>query len=442
MKQKNIFVPGLTDLQRRELETVRGAEELRFHNLLDYERLVNTQTIDFEGLLDEARRELAAFDDSVDGVIAHWDFPASLIAPILARERGLPAPSLESLLKCEHKYWSRLEQRASIPECVPGFAAFDPFDDNALESIELAFPFWVKPVKAHSSNLGFKIEDEAQFNDAIAQIRAEIADVGDAFNDALSRVDLPPELQGADGNTCLAEQFVEGRQVAPEGTVFRGHFSSHGVFDMHKDAAGMSFERLDYPASSVPEEVQQRMIDLTERYLKHIGFDNGCFNSEFMWDEENDQLWLIEVNTRISQSHSDLFVKVDGASNHEVAIDIALDREPRMPHREGRWAVAGQCMVFHDEDAVVTRVPDEEDKRKLAERYPGAVLTLMVQEGDRLSEMPGQDSYRYVVGKLYLGAGSHEELRRLHHEIAAQLPFEFTSAAAVPDAREAQEVQV
>jgi biotin carboxylase len=425
MAVKNIFVPGLTDVQRGELETVHGAGNYRFHNLLDYERLVNSAEIDFGELLDAARTELEAFDGTVDAIVAHWDFLVSVLGPILCQERGIPAPSLESLLKCEHKYWSRLEQRAAVPECVPKFASFDPFDDGALAGISIDFPFWVKPVKAHSSNLGFKITNEDEFTAALDQIRAEIGNVGDAFNAVLSRVDLPPELAGADGNTCLAEQYVEGIQAAPEGTMFQGSFNAHGVFDMHKDAHGTSFERLDYPANSVPEPVQQRMISLTERFMKHIGFDNGCFNAEFMWDAEQDKLWLIEVNTRISQSHSDLFAKVDGASNHEVAIDIALGQEPRMPRREGKFAVASQCMVFHDDDAVVTRVPTEEDKATLRERHPETTLTLQVKEGDRLSELPGQDSYRYIIGKLYIGADSREQLLERYHAILAELPFEF-----------------
>ena len=428
MSPTNIFVLAMTDEQRRELETVRDAEDLTFHDLLDYESLVAAREIDFEGLLAAARAELDAFDGEVHGVIAHWDFPVSVIGPILAAERGLPAPTLASLLASEHKYWSRLAQRESIPECVPAFAAFDPFDDDALTGVrkELDFPFWVKPVKAHSSALGFKVTNEEDFRVAQSKIRGSIEELGDAFNAALSRVDLPPELGDAGGNTCLAEQFVAGMQCAPEGTVFDGEFRVHGLFDMHKDEAGTSFDRLDYPAGSVPEPVQDRMIDLTRRYMEHIGFDNGCFNSEFMWDEENDQLWLIEVNTRISQSHSDLFLKVDGASNHEVAIDIARGRPPRMPYREGRYAVAGQCMVFHDEDGVVSRVPDEADMERIRETYPDVRLVTQVEVGDRLSEVPGQDSYRFVVGKLHIGADSHEELGRLHKEIAAALPFEYS----------------
>ena len=426
--KKNIFVLGLTDVQRRELKTVRHAEEYAFHGVLDYDTLVNTTDLDFDQLMHDARAELDAFDGSIDAIIAHWDFPVSVMAALLAAEHSLPSPSLTSLLRSEHKGWSRLEQQKSVPECVPGFALFDPFADDPLASIDLDFPFWVKPVKAHSSALGFKVEDEEDFAEAVTEIREHIGEIGDAFDQVLRRVALPEELEGAGGNSCLAEQFVQGIQAAPEGTMFRGEFNVHGVFDMHKDEAGTSFSRLDYPASTVPESVQQRMIDLTERYLRQVGYDNGCFNSEFMWDEAEDQLWLIEINTRISQSHSDLFTKVDGCSNHEVAIDIALGQEPQMPHREGDYAVASQMMIFHDEDAIVTRIPTEQDRAEIERRFPGAVLTLMVEEGDRLSELPGQDSYRFVLGKLYLGADSTEQLLQRYAEITAELPFEFAAA--------------
>ncbi|WP_228798297.1 ATP-grasp domain-containing protein [Nocardia cyriacigeorgica] len=172
----------------------------------------------------------------------------------------------------------------------PLFAAFDPFDPDALASIDLPFPFWVKPIKAHSSQLGFEIADAEQFAAAVAEIQDAIGRIADPFDQALARVDVPEEVRVAGGRTCLAEQIVGGIQAAPEGSMFQGEYAVHGVFDMRKDAAGHSFVHLDYPARTVPSEVQQQMIDVTERYLRHIGFDNGCFNSEFMWEADTGQL--------------------------------------------------------------------------------------------------------------------------------------------------------
>ncbi|MFC4374504.1 acetyl-CoA carboxylase biotin carboxylase subunit family protein [Nocardia halotolerans] len=422
---KNVFVPGLTELQRGEIETVDIAGGLRLHSLLDYDALISAEEFDFEELLDRARAQLRAFDGPVDAIIAHWDFPTSVIAPILAAEWGLPSPSLESVLRSEHKLWSRVLQRESVPECVPEFRAFDPFDPAALDGIDLPFPFWVKPVKAHSSQLGFEVHDAEEFAAATATIRAEIGRIADPFDQVLARVQVPAEVQMAGGRTCLAEQIVTGTQAAPEGSMADGRYRVHGVFDMRKDATGHSFAHLDYPARTVPESVQQRMIEVSERYLRHVGYDNGCFNSEFMWDEDTGKLWLIEVNTRISQSHSDLFVKVDGTSNHAVAIDVALGREPEMPYRQGEFAVAAQCMVPHFRDGIVTRVPTAEEITALQRTFPRTVVRIEVEPGQRLSELHNQDPYRYKLATLYLGAADHAALERCYQDCLEALPFEF-----------------
>ncbi|MFC7407138.1 ATP-grasp domain-containing protein [Georgenia alba] len=430
--RRNVFVLGLTDLQRHDLENMRGAERFTFHSLLDYDSLVRDTDYDFDALLDQARTQLEEFDGSVDAIICHWDFPSSMLAPILAHDRGIPAPSLLSMLKCEHKYWSRLEQRTAVPDVVPGFSAFDPFAEDALAQVDLPFPFWVKPVKAHSSNLGFEIHDEDQFASALEEIRAEITDLGDAFNQVLRRVDLPRELQEAGGNTCLAEEIITGIQAAPEGVVSRGRFDVHGIVDMYKDPDGRSIERLDYPAATVPPEVQDRMVSTAERFLRHIGFDDGAFNVEYMWDPDTDRLRMIEVNTRISQSHSELFLKVDGTSNHEAAIDVALGDPPDMPHGEGRYAVAAQWHIFHDHDGVVRSVPSEEDVAALQRELPDTHVTFQVAPGDQLSDLPHQDSYRFKLGSLYLGADDRDQLVERYRRALALLPFDIDP---VPEAK-------
>lgn len=421
----NIFVPALTELQRSEIGTVDLPGGLNLHGLLDYDTLIAAEEFDFDELLNRARAQLRAFDGEIHAIIAHWDFPTSVLVPILAEEYGLPSPSLVSVLRNEHKLWSRMLQREVVPECVPAFCAFDPFDPDALQQIDIPFPFWVKPIKSHSSQLGFEVADAEQFAAATKRIRAEIGRIADPFDQALARVRVPDDVQVAGGHTCLAEQIVTGTQAAPEGSMFRGEYHVHGVFDMRKDEAGHSFVHLDYPARSIPEDVQRKMVDVTERYLRHTGYDNGCFNSEFMWDSQTGKLWLIEVNTRISQSHSDLFVKVDGTSNHAVAIDVALGRRPGMPHRRGEFAVAAQCLVPRYGDGVVTRVPTDDEIADLQKRFPGTVVRIDVSVGNRLSELHNQDAYRYKLATLYIGAGDHAELEQRYQDCLDMLPFGF-----------------
>src|SRR5690625_6073998 len=78
------------------------------------------------------------------------------------------------------------------------------------------------------------------------------------------------------------------------------------------------------------------MANIADRFLTHIEYDNAPFNVEFFWDPETDHIWLLEVNTRISESHTDLFLKVDGASHHEVATDLSLGERPRIDRKSTR----------------------------------------------------------------------------------------------------------
>lgn len=91
--------------------------------------------------------------------------------------------------------------------------------------------------------------------------------------------------------------------------------------------------------------VRTRMAAITKRVMKHIGYDNAAFNIEYFWDEPHNRIWLLEINTRISQSHSDLFEKVDGVSNHQITVDLALGQRPQMPRGEGLFPRAAK--FFH-----------------------------------------------------------------------------------------------
>ncbi|MCC5884437.1 MAG: ATP-grasp domain-containing protein [Halomonas sp.] len=424
--KRNIFVVALEDQQRQELETLRHAEEFEVHSLLSVKEAVESPSFSFNALLDEARRKLDEFEGSIDAIVAQWDFPTSVMVPILCKEHQIPAPSVESVLKCEHKYWSRLEQQKVIPEVVPEFCGVDPFAENPLSQVTLDYPFWIKPIKAFSSHLGFRIENEEQFNAAIKEIREGIRQLGDPFNEALRYVELPPEIQKMDGNSCIVEQIVSGAQGAPEGTVFNGEFNVHGIIAQPNSVSkDIPYDRLEYP-SNLPERIHREMIDVSRRFLEHIGYDNGCFNAEFMWEEETDKLWLIEFNTRISQSHSEIFIMVDGMSNHEVAVDIAFGERPSMANRQGIAAVAAKCYIpYEHRDGVVKRVPSETEIEALKERYPGTKIRIDVEPGTRLGELLHQDSFSYRLGTLYVAGESHEQIEERYKACLEALKFEI-----------------
>ncbi|AEF39844.1 ATP-grasp domain-containing protein [Hoyosella subflava] len=420
-----VLVPGMTEAQHKMLTDLEAARDVTFRPLLDYERLVATEEVDISKLLDEAREEIRALDRDIDGIISHWDFPTSVIVPILAAELGLRAPTLESVLRCEHKYWSRIDQRESIPDVVPDFELVDPFDDDAARNLSLEYPFWLKPVKSHSSSLGFRVGSEAELRDALAEIRDEVGDIGDAFDAVLDKVSLPPEVRDAAGSKCIAEGLLTGREFVIEGCSTGGEVLVHGVFDMGIEEATKSLDSFVYPAEHIPEEVQKRAVSAVRKFLTHVGFADGCFNAEFIWNKENDKVCIVEVNTSISQSHTALFVKVDGAPNHLVALDVALGRRPEFPNRKGTCAVAAMCYLTTTEEGIVTKVPTSGELYAITETFPESIVELGVQPGDVLAHIAHQDPYRYRLGTLTIGAESARKLQRVYEACVSQLLFEI-----------------
>lgn len=424
---KDIFVMGLLDWQRRELETIGHAEEMNFHSLLSYEELVE-ENLGFDELLDRCRRQLEAFDGQPDAIVCHWDFPSSCLAPVLAAELGIPGPSLQSVLKCEHKYWARVEQQKVVPECVPEFDALDPFDPAAADKLRLDFPIWLKPVKGFSSLLGFRIENRNELEQSLAELREHIGELGRPFDECLRHADVPEEVNGVGGRHAIAETIMSGRQFAPEGYVLDGEVQIHGLFDMMLGQDGKSVAGLRYPAD-LPSDLEEQCVEVCRKVLAQVGFDNGCFNVEFLWDEEARKLWLIEVNTRISQSHCELFRMVNGMSNHEIAVSVGLGHPPHLPPPVvGR--VAAKFVLTKLDDAVVTRVPSAAELEELGEKFD-ALIEPMVEEGEQLSEIRGQPVYCFNVAEAWVVASSLQELMKTRARIADKLPIAFSDGRSL-----------
>lgn len=426
--KRNVFVMGLDEPNRRAIETIHHADSCEFHTLLEYDELIHIDRYPVEEMLQKARAQLDAFDGSVDAIIAQWDFPVTSMVPILCRERGLRAPSLESALKCGHKYWSRLEQQKAIPEHTPRFEALDPFDGDAFRRMELEPPFWLKPVKSFGSKLGFRIENEEQFDAAIAEIRDEIGKIAEPFNVILGYAEMPDEVRRVDGYWCLAEQLIDGHELAPEGCMQGGEVRVHGVVDLGLGGPhGKSIEELRLP-SILPESVQKRAIDAATKVIRQVGLEDGCFGVEFFWNEKTDHLWVVEINPRISQSHTYIFEMVTGQSNHEVAVSVAFGETPRLSPEEGEYAVACKFWLRdyeHDEDSVVTRVPADQDIARVQKRFPSARIFPTVEKGQRLGDLKDQDSYSWLLAEIKLAARSRSELRRKYVETVDMLCFEF-----------------
>lgn len=421
---KQVYVLGMNEFNRAKLEALPGADDYCFHGLLTPEEILCADDFPIESMLGRAEQQLREADPPPDAVVGYMDFPVSTILPILTGRLGLPGLDLRAMLKCEHKYWSRLEQQQVVPDAIPRFQLVDPFLDSPESQLELDYPFWLKPVKSAGSYLGFRIDDEAAFHQAISEIREHIHRIAEPFDRILGYIDLPPDIAAVGGHYCLAEGLLTGDMCTLEGYVHEGAVHVHGVVDSVREANSSSFARYQYP-SQMPASVTERMEEVARKALQRIGFDGSAFNIEFFWDRDSDRISLLEINTRIAQHHSDLFEKVHGVSNHQVAVELALGRDPHFPQAQGAFKCAAAFWLRRHEDAWVADVPSGQTLDAIARDWPGTYVELEVQPGMWLSELHDQDSYSYVVALIYIGAQNHEQLMATYEAVVERLAFDL-----------------
>ncbi|PSK96706.1 ATP-grasp domain-containing protein [Murinocardiopsis flavida] len=418
---ENVFILGLDEHNRETLESIPHLRDYRFHPLLDVQDMQDRAELDMTALLDRARAQLDAFPGSVDAIIGYWDFPVSSMVPILCAERGLPAAPLESVVACEHKYWSRLAQQEVIDE-YPRFAEVD-FDTTAKPP-GLSYPLWLKPVKAFSSELAFRVTDDAGFRDALARIKDGAGRIGEPFEFVMDRVALPDRVAAAGGTACLAEEEAKGDQVTLEGYVHAGEVYVYGVIDAECYPDTSSFLRYRYPTRQ-PADVVERLTGITRRVIKRLGLNWVTFNVEFFVDAERGTVVLLEINPRHSQSHAKLFEYVEGLPNHECVVRLALGREPELMQSKGAYQVAAKWFLRRFEDGVVRRAPSADDVARLEEAVPGSTVKLIAGQGDRLSDLPAQDSYSYELAQIFVGADDEAGLTEKYRTCAESLDFEI-----------------
>lgn len=418
---KNVFVLGLDEGNGILLRTLPHHRWYRFHPLLSKQRVMQGE-VPLPALLDEARDRVRSFGGTVDGIVGYWDFPVSTMVPILCSQFGLPAAPVESVVRCEHKYWSRLMQH-EVTTAHPAFALVNPTGPPRPPA-GLRYPMWVKPVQASASMFAYKVDGPGEFAEAVTRVRDGSGLLGKALDSVLSWLQPPEAVADAGGQACLAEEALRGWQVTVEGYCHRGKVHVYGLIDSIRYPGGPSFLRYQYP-SKLPAPVARRMVDVTTRVVRHIGLDWCAFNVEFFWDADTDEINLLEINPRISQSHAPLFAEVDGAPNHHCMVRLALGLPPAPPYREGRHAIAAKWFLRRFSDGVVRRVPSREDIARAERAVPGALVRVTVEPGVRLSELLGQDTYSYRLAEIYVGGGDEAELIEKYRRCVRLLPFEF-----------------
>ncbi|MDQ1592587.1 MAG: hypothetical protein QOG71_3214 [Pyrinomonadaceae bacterium] len=341
-------------------------------------------------------------DDELAGVTSGVGYPGMPVAAIMAERLGLAGPKVECVLRCEHKYYSRVAQRALVPSATPSFQLVPPEGLDA-DALGISFPLFLKPVKSCFSINAQKIFSLPEFRRAAATSLLPEGFLR-PFNDLLKAY----TGYEFDASHMLAETLLEGMQVSLEGYVFGGRVHVLGIIDSVMFPDTISFERFVYP-SRLPVEVQARMTQIAEAFISGIGYDDALFNMELIYNPATGEIHIIEINPKIASQFPDLFEKVDGTSSYTPLLQIALGEEPAFARGRGEFKLAASCVLRTFADKRVLRVPSGEQLAELARIYPDANVEVAVSAGDLLSDIM-QDGKSFRYGLINLGANSPEEL--------------------------------
>lgn len=287
-----------------------------------------------------------------------------------------------------------MAQAKLVPDAVPPFALIDVADATPLPD-GLSFPLFVKPVKSFFSIGAAKVDTTAELEAALPRW-ARL----DQFFLPLER--LLGRFAGTDIGTkrLIAEGLLKGEQVTVEGYAHGGEVSIIGAVDSIMFPGTLAFSRFEYP-SALAQSVQARMAEISVALMQGLGFDNGLFNIEMMYDADADRIFIIEINPRMASQFADLYEKVDGTSSYKVLLAIAQGYAPAFTRRQGAHRFAASCVLRTFEDCLVAALPTEAQLERLARLYPDIRVELHATVGRKLSdELQDGHSYRYGIVNL------------------------------------------
>jgi len=415
-----ILVLCPSDRDRRELLALYPGREYRFifhdYATADLERMVSpspclSQVRDPD---DEIDAIVAAHAGTrLDGVISTDDYPGSALASIVARRMNLAGTQPRANLICQHKYYSRVAQRAVCGIAVPNF---ELLANGRL--YDVGYPCFLKPVKSFFSIGASRVENSRSLK-ALARRATLPEPFFSPFKALFERyTDLP-----FGPHRVLGEDLLEGQQVTLEGYAFAGSVKTIGIVDSVVFRGTLAFERFEYP-SRLPDTVQARMTKIAPLVMKQIGFDHGLFNIELMYNPERDLIHIIEINPRMASQFADLHEKVDGFNTYAVLVDLALNTVPQTRHRAGKYSVAASCVLRRFRDAMVLRAPAPNDVAQLQTSVPDVRVEVLATAGTQLSRKM-QDGCSYRYGMVNIGGRDLPEVLAIFDYCKRALPFVF-----------------
>jgi ATP-grasp domain len=370
----------------------------------------NARLISFDLESFAARQAKRAKQRGWAGVVSHHEQFGALAAALVAEQAGLPGTTPEAVIACQHKLHARRVLDRVCPEANLRFEELDAHYGGPIPG-GLAYPSYVKPVKAAFSVLARPVRHERELHEHTRFGRRELWVIR-RLVEPFERVAQTRMPGCGTAHRMMLEEPVRAAQYNLDGYVVEGRLHVLGIVDAVMYPGTQAFMRWDMP-SRLPGATAERAAGVARKFLQAVGFTHGLFNMEFFHDAASDRLSVIEFNPRLASQFGDLYRRVHGVDAHAIGLALALGQDPSALPRAEPTAGAAASFVYRTFDAreSVPPMPSARQRARLAREFPDAMLFTFPKAGHSLQrDFKWLGSHRYAI--VHLGGRDALDLRR------------------------------
>jgi len=221
-------------------------------------------TVDFSQP-DQAYADIIEAVDAIDvACLLATDDSCVALCSRVAAHLGLPQNSAAAAALTQRKDLAR-EALARAGCNTPAYQRMEIATASAA-ALSIPYPVVLKPLALSASRGVIRVDNDAEFTQALQRIDAILAKTGQL---------------GDEREFLLAESYIEGAEYAVEGFIIDGKFRLLTIFDKPEPLTGPYFEETYYlTPSRLEESLKSQLLQEVERCCHAYGLTQGPVHAE------------------------------------------------------------------------------------------------------------------------------------------------------------------
>ena len=255
-----VTVPG-------DWPALKLADEVWYFDIYDRDKIVNKAKI-----------------EKIDAVVSDQNDLMMPTVAYVAEQLGLPGNTFHQVNSfCNKNMFRDNCDKLGIP--VPRHIAVNTVDFDFSE-FQVAFPWIVKPADSQSSIGVKKVQNEMELRSALKEA-----------------------LENSKASEAIVEEYFVGKELVCEGFIDEGKY----YLLSFADRKYFELENLMIPSqtvfpSVVSDSIKQKIIECETKMAEYIHPRFGITHSEYLYDENTEEIRVVEFNTRLGDVSSQVLL--------------------------------------------------------------------------------------------------------------------------------------